>query len=681
MTNISIIKWLRNISIARKLYFTVGIMALLIAIELMTLMFAIRTLSSVRTLVGAEGLWSKAQKDAIYNLQKYGASHDEKDYQSYLNSLKVNLGDRKTRLQLEGRNPDINIARQGFLEGRLHPDDINGAIKLISRFHGIYYIGRVIQEWDKGDTLILQLQATGNNLHTEINAPSPSPEKINVILNKLNPLNDSLTVLEDDFSYTLGAGSRWLADLISKLLFGLVLTVEISGLTITILVSRSITKGLNEIIRSAKRIAAGDFKSRAKAYSEDEIGILANSFNDMAGKLEQNINELKRSEEDLGKSKEQAEQAVVIKDHFVANMSHEIRTPMNAIIGFTDLLEQSTLDEEQKEFVNAIKVSGKNLTAIINDILDYSKIRSGMITLEKIPISIRSILGSIHVLLQQKAMEKNLAFNFNIDKDIPEEVIGDPTRLTQILSNLIDNALKFTEKGSVEVQAMIANNSEESVAIEFRVKDTGKGVPEDKQAIIFERFTQVSAETSRRYGGTGLGLSIVKSLVELQQGTISLKSELNKGSLFSFTITFPKGKPHAADGQLQKPQPGNENEQKIRILYAEDNALNQMLVMRFSKKFGFETETADNGQIAVEKLQQNHYDLVLMDIQMPEMDGYEATRVIRNELKSNIPIIALTAHAMSGEKEKCLGLGMNDFVSKPFDQKELNDKILAFFKV
>ncbi len=673
----SVVKWLKNVSIAKKLYFTVGIMGLLIVIELCTLFFAINTLSSVRAYVGAEGLWSKAQKDAIYNLQKYGITHDEKDFKAYQDFLKVNLGDHKTRLELEKKDPNFEIARQGFLEGRFHPDDIDGAIKLVRRFHDVYYIARAIEVWRKGDSGISEIIVIGNKLHAEISSTASSPEQINAILKQIDPINNKLTQIEDDFSYTLGAGSRWLADLILTLLFSIVLTVEISGLSLTIFVSRGIAKGLNEIIRSAKRITSGDFTTRAKVFSADEIGILANSFNDMTGQLDSNIQALKTSEAELQKSKELAEQSIVIKDHFLANMSHEIRTPMNAIVGFTNLLDNTPLTEDQKQFVDAIRISGQNLTVIINDILDYSKIRSGMIILDQAPLSIRNVLNSIHALLQPKAHEKNLAFKFDIDKNVPETIMGDPIRLTQILTNLADNALKFTEKGHVDIKVALVKETDDHAAIEFKVSDTGKGVPIDKQDIIFERFTQAIEDTNRRYGGTGLGLSIVKSLLELHNSTIALKSETDKGSEFTFVIAFPKDKTSRATPPLLQSPPGSVAGQNIKVLCAEDNPLNQRLVMFFSKNSGFDTEIAENGRIAIEKLQAKQYDVVLMDIQMPEMDGYEATTEIRNKLKSSIPIIALTAHSMSGEKEKCLALGMNAFVSKPFDPKELQAKIVA----
>ncbi len=666
-------------SIARKLYLTVGIMALLIAVEMLALMFAIKTLSSVRTYVGGEGLWSKAQKDAVYYLQKYSKSYDEHDYNTYLHFLKVPLGDRKARLELSKAEPDLAVARQGFLEGRLHPDDIDGAIKLVRRFYWVSYLNKALTTWGHGDTLISQLQTIGGEVHVQINKPVRDEKAIGALLDRVSVVNEALTKIEDDFSYTLGEGSRWLAGIILTLLLSIVLTVEITGLSLTILVSRGIGMGLNEIIASSEAIAKGDFSRKAKVHSLDEIGILGRSFNDMTGKLEDNITALKRSEEELSKAKDQAEQSAIIKEHFLANMSHEIRTPMNAVMGFTNLLENTELDEQQKEFIGAIKVAGNNLLAIINDILDYSKIASGMIILEQIPFRITSVFQSLNVLMKHKAMEKSIVLTFTAEANVSDSLMGDPTRLMQILSNLVDNALKFTEKGYVSVNARLVTEDDDTETIEFNVKDSGSGIAQDKLSVIFDRFTQASAETTRKYGGTGLGLSIVKSLVELQKGKTTVTSEPGKGSVFAFSIKYAKAK-NIAGIIEDAPKPSYETgETTLQILLAEDNPLNQMLVMHFSKNHGFETEVADNGRIAVEKMRAKKYDLVLMDMQMPEMDGYEATTIIRTELKSKVPIIALTAHAMNGEKEKCLNLGMNDFVTKPFDPKDLYSKITSYF--
>jgi signal transduction histidine kinase len=681
MNKLFIVNWLRNISIARKLYFTVGLMALLIAIELFTLMFSIKTLSSVRALVAAEGLWSKAQKDAVFSLQKYARSRDEKDYAAYEDFLKVPLGDRKTLVELSKKEPNMDSARQGFLEGRTHPDDIEGSLKIFVRFNQIYYIKHATSFWVKGDSMISQLQLLGAQLHGAVNSTNASQSAIDSISDHIYAVNEQLTHVEDDFSYTLGEGSRWLADIILKLLFVLVLTVEVSGLTITIFVSRGIATGLNEIIGSARKIAKGDFTTRARVFSRDEIGILANSFNEMTDKLESNINALKDSEEELKVLNTLAAESVVIKDHFLANVSHEIRTPMNAVMGFTNLLADTELSEQQREFVKAIEISGQNLMTIINDILDYSKIESGMIVIEEVPLDIRSVFGSLEVLLQQKARDKNLELRFEVDARIPQVVMGDPIRLNQILLNLGENAVKFTEKGWLDLSVRVMKETAESYELEFTVKDSGKGIPEDKHSVIFERFTQASTDTTRRYGGTGLGLSIVKNLVELQQGSISLKSEEGKGSSFSFTLTYKKARQEEASVPPEAAGTVNDFDGRpLQILLAEDNQVNQTLAVLVLQKFGFKADIADNGRLAVEKLRQKPYDLILMDMQMPEMDGYEATRIIREEMGSQVPIIALTAHAMKEEREKCLRLGMNDYISKPFQEKELFEKITAFFQ-
>ena len=286
MAKFSLLKKLQDVSISRKLYFVVGIMALLIALELFTLWFSIGALSSLRAYVEGEGLWSKGQKDAVYQLQKYARTRNEADYRAFLNFMQAPLGDHKTREELLKNDPDMAVARQGFIEGRNDPDDVDGMIYLFRRFHNIYYINKAIRIWGEADPLISQLIPLAGQLHNEINVAAPSQQKIEGILGQIEGTNEKLTVLEDNFSYTLGEGSRWLENLVLKLLFAVALTVEISGLLLTISVSRTIQRGLNEIIRVSKNIGHGDFSSRAVVVSEDEIGVLANSFNQMADYLE-----------------------------------------------------------------------------------------------------------------------------------------------------------------------------------------------------------------------------------------------------------------------------------------------------------------------------------------------------------------------------------------------------------
>lgn len=392
--------------------------------------------------------------------------------------------------------------------------------------------------------------------------------------------------------------------------------------------------------------------------------------------IAKDISENKKVKDAIIQAKEKAEQAVIAKNSFLANMSHEIRTPMNAIIGYTDLLAQSNLDEEQREHVSFVKTAGTNLLSIINDILDFSKIESGKIALESVPFSLKDTLKAIYNLLKVRAIEKNLEYNFFLDTELPEYVTGDSVRLNQILVNLIGNAIKFTARGHVTVSVKKIEEDAENYKLKFIVQDSGIGIPADKIDQIFERFTQANTETTRKFGGTGLGLSIAKNLVELQGGKMELKSEMGKGSEFSFEISYKK----ATNTDIEPIQRGFVPAQSlndVKILLCEDNVLNQKLAKRVIAKFGIDVEIAENGRVGIEKLKENKYDLVLMDLQMPEMDGYQAVLEIRNELHMTVPIIAMTAHSLVGEKEKCLEIGMNDYIGKPFTQEDLYYKICS----
>jgi len=391
----------------------------------------------------------------------------------------------------------------------------------------------------------------------------------------------------------------------------------------------------------------------------------------------EDITDVKEAEQKLIEAKKLAEQSIILKEAFLANMSHEIRTPMNAIIGFTDLLLKRQLQPQEKEYIQTIKTSGEGLLRIINDILDVSKMESGMMTFEEHPISIREIFPSLCSMLANKAKEKKLELFFECDSNIPIVVLGDPTRLTQIILNLVGNAIKFTQKGSVSVFAKVVKEDMESYEIEFSVKDTGIGISEDKLQDIFERFRQAESHTTRHYGGTGLGLSIAKQLVELQCGTITAKSVLGVGSLFSFILNFKKTN-NVDFTNHKKTNEYNINELSTKnILLVEDNPINIKFVISLLSDYSIKADVAENGKQAIEKIKTNLYDIILMDIEMPEMNGYETTFVIRNELKNNTPIIAITANAMAGEKEKCLQSGMNDYISKPIREEVLFEKMYA----
>jgi PAS domain S-box-containing protein len=373
-----------------------------------------------------------------------------------------------------------------------------------------------------------------------------------------------------------------------------------------------------------------------------------------------------------------AEDAVKSKQQFLSNMSHEIRTPMNAIIGFTKVVLKTELTAKQKEYLTAIKISGDALIVLINDILDLAKVDAGKMIFEKTPFKLAlSVTAMLH-LFETKIQEKNLKLITNYDKRIPEVLVGDPTRLHQIVLNLVSNAVKFTNKGKILVSVQLLSQDDEQVTIEFSVSDSGIGVPTDKMEKIFENFQQAYSGSSKIYGGTGLGLAIAKQLVESQGGTIQVKSEINKGATFSFILDFQKT---TAEAVLEPEIIELSRDIKdTKILVVEDMELNQLLMKTLLDDFGFECDITANGKLAIEKLKTKTYDIILMDLQMPEMDGFEATEYIRNTMKSQVPIIALTADVTTVDVEKCKAVGMNDYMAKPVDERLLYSKLIAFSK-
>jgi len=375
--------------------------------------------------------------------------------------------------------------------------------------------------------------------------------------------------------------------------------------------------------------------------------------------------------------KKQLENSTKLKDMFLANMSHEIRTPMNAIIGFSDLLSHKKLGKDEQEYVEAINMAGNNLMTFINDILDISKIEAGMMIFEDKVFSIKGIITSLKTMFTAKASENNIELVFSCDQDVPTGLIGDPDRLTQILINLVGNAILCTHEGKISVNASVSELTDKSTLLEFSVKDSGIGIKQEELEHIFDRCRQAKLSPARKYGGNGLELSIVKQLVELQGGTLSVKSEYNQGSEFSFRMRYKNSlQVHVADTtEAIDKNLIMDQLRKLNILMAEDLPMNILLISGLFSQNKIKVQNAINGRICIEKLKENKYDIILMDMEMPVMNGYEATSIIRNELKSDIPIIAMTAHAMAGEKEKCLRLGMNDYVSKPINPELLFNKM------
>lgn len=427
------------------------------------------------------------------------------------------------------------------------------------------------------------------------------------------------------------------------------------------------------VMKAAEKITIIN-KENNKRHFGLRITPLYDSKNKLSGRfiVLHDITAFEEAIENLKESREAAEEANKAKSRFLATVSHELRTPLNGIIGMAELVSSANLTEEEKGYLQSLKDSSQSLLDIINEVLDFSKIEAGKMELEKINFNLKNLVDATIKTFLPQANEKDIKLTKKIDGDIPENTVGDPVRLKQVLVNLIGNALKFTEKGRIEVRVEKLKCEDRQVLLQFSVTDTGIGIPANKIENLFKSFQQLDSSTTRKYGGTGLGLAIVKDLIAMMGGCIEVESKWGEGSRFFFTIPLQVEDSLLSDGTTV---PGSDFMNKdITILLAEDNKVNQMFMVKLLEKKNFEVDVAENGQIALEKLGQKFYDLILMDIQMPEMDGYEATLAIRkNEEHTgmHIPIIALTANATEEDKNRCFQAGMDDFITKPVKSEKL----------
>lgn len=538
----------RDTSISKKLYLVVGIMAILLVGELVTLRFAMGKLSAVRAFIGGEGLWSKAQKNAVYQLERYSVTKDERDYQAFIEALSIPDGDRRARTELEKANPDLRIVREGFLQGRIHPDDIDPMISLLRGFSNVSYISEAVNAWKTADEHLVQLRMLANEYRVLSSSPRANSVRVREISSQINGLNHELTRLEARFSEVLGEGSRWLERVVFLLLFFAVLTVEFVGLTLTFFTSRGISRGLRDLNDVAGRIGRGDFSRKLEVKSVDEIGLLTKSVNHMGGLLDQSYRELRNSHLDLEEKVrartseleqlaaenaslyEEAKAAIKMRDEFLSIASHELRTPLAALDMHVQMLARAVKPEIGQPDLHRVRQLSENtirlsrrLSSLQEELMDLTRIRVGKLELKRERCDLVAIV--CEATSQVSSESARVGSVVSIHADNPVFGPFDSTRIGQVVTNLLSNAIKYGEGKPIDVTAHAENDR--AVII---VRDNGPGIPVDKHTQIFERFERVTNDESVQ--GLGLGLYISKQIVEAHGGSLTVASRPGQGAEF-----------------------------------------------------------------------------------------------------------------------------------------------------
>jgi signal transduction histidine kinase len=668
MRDSSLTRWFSP-GITRKFVF-LNFLLFILAITLTALtIFAITIVSGVRAYVAGEGYYAKYQKDAVFYLRRYIQSASESDYQKFSDAILVPLGDGNARRALDQPSPDRDNAERFFRDGQNSADDIPSLVKLFLRFRHFTFMATAIQIWGDADKLTDQLADLGHRTHEQFANGRVTPQARADLINRIDQLNERLTVLENNFSRTLGEGSRWITGVLFKSLLLADFVLLLVGFFASSMLGRSVVKEIDEISSAVGRIAQGDLSTRCNAEGSDEFVRLAEGINKMASSIEHAQRELKHA-------RDNALQASRVKSEFLANMSHEIRTPLNVVLGYTDVLadEVDTQDNEHmEEHLDAIRRAGRRLNRTIQGILDFSKIEARAFELRPQSVNLATMLERHVADIRILAEQKDLRLRCVIDEPAAT-VLFDEYCLSGALTNLLQNAIKFTEGGAVTAKLFRAPDRNLSIS----VIDTGIGIEPDYLARIFEPFSQEESGYTRRFEGNGLGLALTRSYLQLNGAAISVESEKGQGS--TFTIVFSPASElmvGSANASVNEPSNGTARAPAVRrpcILVVEDDPDNQVLIRTILKN-NYEVRMASSADEARHELEtsSNQIELILMDWSLKgDEDGVTLTRNLRlDDRYRTIPVVALTAHASMEDRKLAKATGFDAFLGKPVDRDEL----------